>query len=608
MPFSLSSAMRRLHTLTERTLAAFLLFCCPAAVLAGGGPEGVLVVVNPQSQSSMTIANHYIRLREIPPDNVLYLPWEPALQMTDVDTFRRRILMPVLQVIDGRRLFEQIDYVVYSSDFPWGIALNSDIRKVSRAARPTEPPGGESGAGPNPGKLPARSKWPKQLTPVGSLNGMTYLWQMSATGHPAYFEMHSNRYARPMLPKQNVPPSAGFRSDRQYNVQGEVVAARGRRYFLSTMLGVTAGRGNTPDEVVSYLQHGAATDATHPKGTIYFVANTDIRSKVRDHFFPAVIEELQKLGVAASLFKGKVPLNKDDVQGLVMGRAAFDWKTSESKILPGAICDNFTSFGGVMTIGGSQTPLTEFLRYGAAGACGTVTEPYAIAAKFPSPMLQLHYVRGCSLAEAFYQSVLCPYQLLIVGDPLCQPWASPPQVTVAGVEPGAVVRGTVTLKPSATVPGGNDVASFRLYVDGLRVADCRPDETFPLDTTKLPDGYHELRLVAVGPAPIESQGRRVVPIRTDNHGRTIEVSVATKGALHANQPVAITVRSPASVGIIVAEGSRIVGRLASQEGEIEIPGKTLGAGPVQLRVIGLGEGGSLTNVIAPPLPLELDAN
>ena len=26
---------------------------------------------------------------------------------------------------------------------------------------------------------------------------------------------------------------------------------------------------------------------------------------------------------------------------------------------------------------------------------------------------------GCTLAEAFYQSVLAPYQLLVVGDPLC---------------------------------------------------------------------------------------------------------------------------------------------------------------------------------------------
>ncbi len=180
----------------------------------------------------------------------------------------------------------------------------------------------------------------------------------------------------------------------------------------------------------SVIWSGAPTaDGTHPKETIYLVRNDDIRSKVRHDLFPDVVRELAKLGVAAEILEGTVPLNKDDVQGLVMGTADFDWKASGSTILPGAICEHFTSFGGVMTAGADQTPLSEFLRYGAAGASGTVTEPYAIPHKFPSPMIQVHYARGCTLAEAFYQSVHGPYQLLIVGDPLCRPWADIPQVS-----------------------------------------------------------------------------------------------------------------------------------------------------------------------------------
>ena len=75
-----------------------------------------------------------------------------------------------------------------------------------------------------------------------------------------------------------------------------------------------------------------------------------------------------------------------------------------------------------------QTPLSEFLRYGAAGASGTVIEPYAIPEKFPSPQIHVHYARGCTLAEAYYQSVHGPAQFLIVGDPLCRPWATIPVV------------------------------------------------------------------------------------------------------------------------------------------------------------------------------------
>ena len=45
-------------------------------VLAGGGPENVLLVVNRNSLDSMTIANHYAKLRKIPPGNILTLSWD----------------------------------------------------------------------------------------------------------------------------------------------------------------------------------------------------------------------------------------------------------------------------------------------------------------------------------------------------------------------------------------------------------------------------------------------------------------------------------------------------------------------------------------------------
>ena len=88
-------------------------------------------------------------------------------------------------------------------------------------------------------------------------------------------------------------------------------------------------------------------------------------------------------------------------------------------------------------------------------------------------MIQVHYARGCTLAEAFYQSVYGPYQLLIVGDPLCRPWADIPQVSVAGVEAGATVRGRLTLEPSVTSAGKATADRFELFVDGVRMADVQ---------------------------------------------------------------------------------------------------------------------------------------
>jgi hypothetical protein len=140
-----------------------------------------------------------------------------------------------------------------------------------------------------------------------------------------------------------------------------------------------------------------------------------------------------------------------------------------------------------------------------------------------------------------------------------------------------------------------------LAVDGRYEAECRAAGTLVLDTTKFCDGYHELRVVAIGPSPIESQGRQIIPVRLNNRGRQIEASRAASGPQPLGKPVAIAVRSPGSIGIVVLQGTRVVAHIAGPEGPIEIPANTLGRGPIQLRIEGLGEGAMLTNVIAQPL-------
>ena len=73
----------------------------PTALLAGGGPENVFLVVNPQSQASLAVANHYVQIRRIPACNLFFLPWDPKAEYTDVDSFRRQILMPILENDQG---------------------------------------------------------------------------------------------------------------------------------------------------------------------------------------------------------------------------------------------------------------------------------------------------------------------------------------------------------------------------------------------------------------------------------------------------------------------------------------------------------------------------
>jgi hypothetical protein len=583
---------------------------------AGGGPENVLLVVNPQSADSMTIANLYIRLRQIPPGNVFYLPWDPKKYDIGVDTFRSMILKPIFEAIQTRRLTSQIDYVIYSSNFPYMVSLDSDINKFKNLPavfKAITIPGSKGQS-----RAPTSEEWKtapesvKQIgaspecTPLGSLNGMTYLWPWVMQNSPDYLTWQCNRYMRMPIEEQKDKPSVGFRSAWQFNPKGELVEKDGASYMLSTMLGMPLERGNTLAEILKYLERSAKADGTHPHGTIYFMKNDDVRSLVRDSEFPETVKELEKLGIAAKIVNGTLPLERHDVQGVCMGTSDFNWKASRSVILPGAICEHFTSYGGILQTIKQQTPLSEFLRYGAAGASGTVIEPYAVWQKFPLPQIQVHYARGCTLAEAFYQSVFGPYQLLIVGDPLCRPWADIPQVEVSEAKNVKVAKGELTLTPTGTVSHGGKIDRFELFINGARASRCKPDEMLKLDTTLLPDGYHEIRVVAVENSMIQSQGRAIFPIATENFGRKIEVQAEPHSVLKTGEKLKIKVKSPGSIGVSVLQNSRIVGRVPGEEGIVEISADELGSGKIRLQAVGMGKGGPKTHVVSEPIEVEVE--
>lgn len=541
----------------------------PRAV-AGGGPENLFLLVNANSESSKTIANHYIELRKIPASNVFYVGWKGSFDICLGKNFREVILLPALQAIESRRLNAQIDYLVYSSDFPWRM----DLQSICPDDKFTLPFDGNA-----------------------SLTGVSYLAPLVASQNPAIVMPSVNWYV-PGSNEQNQwncqqldgVPSRGFRSRYLWDSQGKhtTLGAAGQRYLLSTILGITQGRGNTVEEVLSYLRRAATADGTRPRGTVYFVWNKDVRSTTRDKCFAGVAAEINRAGVRASVVRGRLPNSARDVMGLMTGTPEFDLPGSGSVILPGAICENLTSSGGYLKANGAQTPLSVFLRFGAAGASGTIAEPRAIQAKFPLPSLQLHYVRGCSLAESFYQSVSGPYQLLIVGDPLCQPWAVFPNIALEGIQSTGKVSGTLSLTPSGTATGGHRIGVYELFIDGRLVARNRPGETLTLDTKKLADGYHELRIVGVHADAIETQGRRVVPITVDNHGAAVEMRVAPLPGVSHNGKLRVSVRQPGATAIVIRQNSREVARVQGEAGEVEIPAVLLGRGPTVLQAFGAG--------------------
>jgi hypothetical protein len=311
--------------------------------------------------------------------------------------------------------------------------------------------------------------------------------------------------------------------------------------------------------------------------------------------------------VKAEVVSGLVPQKKDDVMGAMMGTAKVDWALCQSKILPGAICEHFTSSGGLMIENGGQTPLTELIRYGAAGASGTVVEPLAYPNKFPHPALQVHYARGCTLAESFYQSVKGPYQLLIVGDPLCRPWANIPQVEVSGVRPEETVSGTLTLSAQGTPSGSEPVDRFEWYVNGVRFGGSSPGDVISIDTSQVADGWAEISVAGIEATSVATEGRVVIPVRVDNHGHSVRF-VGQTGDIqraHWGRPLKLAVEATGAKSIEVYLNTRPLGKVDGAAGEVTIQPVLLGFGRVQLSAVAAYDDDKFA--ISDPLDMQVES-
>jgi tetratricopeptide (TPR) repeat protein len=412
-----------------------------------------------------------------------------------------------------------------------------------------------------------------------------------------------------------IQPSLAFRSSTAWSVAGEPGEnPADDRYLLSAVLGVTTGRGNSVPEVLEYLHRSAAADGTKPGGTIYYCKSGDVaRSGPREPLFDSAVKELERLGVRAEIVEGALPKSKQDVQGLMTGVANFNWSQSGSTIRPGAFCDSLTSYAGVLTEGAGQTPLTEFLRHGASGSTGTVTEPFNLPNKFPSPFLHVHYAEGCSLAEAFYQSLQGPYQQLLVADPLCQPWARVPELAIPAYLAGQEVSGAITLEATVAGRPADEIGRLELFLDGRRMGVAGPKQKFRIDTSEHPDGWHEIRIVAVAKDSIATQGGAVLPLVFRNHNQVLNVNRPQDNKVwrwDERYPVAMELDG--AERLMLVHHDRVVANMPGGEGEASLQLANLGPGPVTLQPLALlpgtppvrvfGESFTIDVVAPNPLP------
>ncbi len=170
--------------LTYRTapliLAVFLALCLPGIAAAGGGPENVVLVVNADSASSKMIANTYIRGRNIPARNVIYLNDIPDNEVTTMEFFREKILLPVMREIEARKLAPSVDYIVYSSDFPTVVNNREHLAKLKKQIE----------------EQTGKQIQDRVYSANGSITSLTYYAGAIISDEPGYMLLDSNSYYR----------------------------------------------------------------------------------------------------------------------------------------------------------------------------------------------------------------------------------------------------------------------------------------------------------------------------------------------------------------------------------------------------------------------------
>ncbi len=439
---------------------------CGSLVTQALGPHELIVLVNGSSPDSVEIAEAYAGLRKVPAANVIRLKLPAAFsgdgRLITLADFGAHIWEPAWQQIKARGLERHTIAWVYSSGFPTGVRLKTETM---------------------------------------SLTGLTFLRNQPISDE----RVATARYRSPLfnapiarveaaqrLVIDDAPLLASSSFDRPRQLLGKKMP------LPAMMLGVTGRNGNSVNEIVRGLTLSAQADGRAPTGTVLLVRTKDVaRSKPREWQFESAKRELTALGVGCEILGGW-PRARVNVIGLMTGASTL--RPRENDYRPGAIADHLTSFAAGFQNDG-QTKTSAWIREGVAGTAGTVVEPKNYWSKFPHARVFVHYAAGCTLMESYAQAVGCPAQLLVLGDPLCAPWAPKARLQVSQARGGKGQFGF-----NVTIDAADPYAYSRLMVlVDDRLAGVYPNSGGRVTVTKQSAGVHHVRVVAYRSGLIRSQ-------------------------------------------------------------------------------------------------------
>jgi uncharacterized protein (TIGR03790 family) len=379
---------------------------------AGGSGLNLVVVVNQNSPNSVQLGNEYCAARAVPPGNLFRMTnWTGGSLAWSRSDFEGYLRDPLLAFLAGNGLTNQVSYVLLSMDIPYRVSEGGSDNSTTSALFY----GFKTNSPVTPG-LPTTCSLP---------------------------DVSSNGFAFSELPFELAKPNTATTNS-----------------FLAFML-----TDNTLGGAGAILARGLLSDSSFPTQTVYLEKTSDSARNVRFFNFDNATFDSRIRHDPSVVRITSDSTTFDSIRGLLTGFATLSLPADA--FVPGALGDSLTSYAGALFDQTGQTTLLAFLDAGAAASYGTVTEPCNFLQKFPDPMDYIYQNRGFCAAEAYYQSVLNPFQGLFVGDPLSAPFAAHGEGDWNGLTNGAVLAGQTSL-PAATFNAARSnapIAQIDLFVD-----------------------------------------------------------------------------------------------------------------------------------------------
>jgi uncharacterized protein (TIGR03790 family) len=383
------------------SICAALLAVPPALAQSGAN---VLLVVNAASAESARIAEHYARVREVPPDQVLRINAGIADEIGRA-AFAAQIEAPIAVWLQQHFAHDRILYIVLTRGVP--------LRITGTAGR--------------------------EGTTASVDSELTLLYR---------------RLAGLFVPVEGRVPNPYF--------LGTAPVAQAKRFSreASDLFLVTRLDGFTAADAIGLIDRGAA-----PMREGWFVLDQKAGAidGIGNEWLAAAADRLAAAGFAKRVeldTTSRVLSGRKDVLGYYSW-GSNDWAITARRFgfgfVPGAIAGMFVSTDGrtfseppagwtigtwtdkaTYFAGSPQSLAGDLIREGVTGVSAHVAEPFLDAAIRPDILFPA-YVAGFNLAESYYLAM--PYlswQTVIVGDPLCAPFRKtsvPPATIDNGIDP-----------------------------------------------------------------------------------------------------------------------------------------------------------------------------